>query len=153
MKYLNQIIFFIAIITLWSCDNKQIEISTDLINNPATAQTNKEIDKNILPQIQFEKTSFDFGLIMQGEQVEHKYKFKNTGGADLIISNVSANCGCTIPTYSKEPIAPGKEGYIKVVFDSEGRGGLQHKTITILANTQPNRIKLTFTVDIEVPNN
>jgi len=153
MKHIIQFIFLGLLINFWSCDNIETKVSTNLINNPATAQEPKDFDKSSLPQIKFTKTSFDFGLIMQGEKVIHKYKFKNTGGADLIISNVAANCGCTIPTYSKDPIVPGEEGYIEVAFDSEGRGGLQHKEIIVLANTQPNRIELTFTADIEVPNN
>jgi len=153
MKQITQFIFLVIIVILWSCNNNEKEVSSTLINNPATAEKPKNFDASTLPQIKFEKKSFDFGLIMQGEKVIHKYKFKNTGGADLIISNVAANCGCTIPTYSKDPIPPGGEGYIEVEFDSEGRGGLQHKTITVLANTQPNRIKLTFTADVDVPNN
>ena len=155
MKQLILFIFLVVSFLFQACNTSHTkkEITPDLINNPATAQKDGKSDKNVLPQITFDNKDFDFGLIMQGEQVVHKYKFKNTGNADLIIFNVAANCGCTIPTYSKDPIAPGEEGYVEVAFDSEGRGGLQNKTVTVLANTQPNRIELTFTADIEVPNN
>jgi len=149
-------IITIALVTLLlaSCSSSTEEsetISTDIVFNPNTEIDNPEAKKK-LPQFKFEHTDFDFGLIYEGEKVVHKYKFTNTGGSALVIADISSTCGCTIPTYSKEPVAPGEEGYIEVSFDSSGRRGLQHKAITILANTQPNRIELKFTAEIEVPN-
>ena len=69
---------------------------------------------------------------------EFSYIFKNTGYVPLIISSASASCGCTVPTFPEEPIAPGAEATIAVVFNSENKMGLQTKTITIVANTVPN---------------
>jgi len=73
---------------------------------------------------------------------------KNTGNSDLIITKVEASCGCTVAKYSKEPVKPGEEGLIEVIFDTSGRNGMQHKTVTILANTQPNVTRLEFTAEI-----
>ena len=98
----------------------------------------------------FEYLDFDFGVIFQGETVVHKFKFTNTGTSALIISDVTATCGCTIPTYTKKPVAPGDDGFIEVKFNSAGRQGMQHKSVVVLANTQPNRIELTFIAEIEV---
>nr|HNH67158.1 DUF1573 domain-containing protein [Bacteroidia bacterium] len=70
--------------------------------------------------------------ITEGEIVSYNFKFKNSGKAPLIITQASASCGCTVPEYSKDPIAPGQEGFIKVTFNSEGKHGMTSKTITYL---------------------
>ena len=87
--------------------------------------------------IAFEEEVFDFGSITQGEKVTHTFKFKNTGDADLVIVSAKGSCGCTVPEWPKEPIAPGAEGEINVVFNSEGKNGKQHKRVSIVANTEP----------------
>ena len=86
----------------------------------------------------FEKGNYDFGKITQGEKVSYSYKFKNSGKSPLIISNATATCGCTIPETPKEPILPGAEGVIKVVFNSAGKMGMQDKVITVTSNANPN---------------
>ena len=79
--------------------------------------------------------SYDFGTVKEGEKVEHEFRFTNTGSSPLIISNVQASCGCTTPEYSKNPIAPGDQGLVKVVFNSAGQLGKQHKVITVTSNS------------------
>lgn len=100
-------------------------------------------------EITFEKKVHDFGTISEGEVVEHTFKFTNTGDTDLIISNASASCGCTIPDWPKEPIAPGKQGKIKVKFNSNGKKDMITKDITILANTDPVKTILQIKVFVE----
>ena len=100
-------------------------------------------------EIAFEKKVYDFGTISEGEVVEHTFKFTNTGYTDLIISNASASCGCTIPDWPKEPIAPGKQGKIKVKFNSNGKKDMITKDITILANTDPVKTILQIKVFVE----
>lgn len=78
--------------------------------------------------------AYDFGTVKEGEKVEHEFTFTNTGSSPLILSNVQASCGCTTPEYSKNPIAPGEQGSVKVVFNSAGQLGKQHKVITIASN-------------------
>ena len=78
--------------------------------------------------------SYDFGTVKEGEKVEHEFAFTNTGSSPLILSNVQASCGCTTPEYSKNPIAPGERGTVKVVFNSAGQLGKQHKVVTITSN-------------------
>ncbi len=86
------------------------------------------------PVISFEESSKDFGDITQGDKVENVFKFENTGNAPLIISNVAATCGCTVPSWPKEPIAPGKKGEIKVSFNSAGKMGKQNSVVRIYSN-------------------
>lgn len=88
--------------------------------------------------ISFEQGMYNFGKIIQGEKVNYEFKFKNTGKSPLIISNATATCGCTIPEPPKEPIKPGNNGVIKVVFNSAGKMGMQDKVITVTSNGNPS---------------
>jgi hypothetical protein len=87
--------------------------------------------------IQYESEKFNFGVINEGEVVKHTYKFKNTGNEPLLISNAKGSCGCTVPTWPKEPVPPGGTGEIKVEFNSKGKPGMQSKRVTVTANTTP----------------
>ncbi|MBT3207017.1 MAG: DUF1573 domain-containing protein [Bacteroidetes bacterium] len=130
-------------------DSSVPKISTEVINNPISASGDSV--KDILPKFKFENEEHDFGLIIQGEKVSYTFNFTNIGGSDLVISSAKATCGCTVPKFNKKPIPPGGKGTIEVVFDSGKRRGRQNKTISVLANTQPNRIKLAILADIYVP--
>lgn len=83
----------------------------------------------------FKVTEFDFGHIKQGESVTHDFKFRNNGKEPLVITSAVGSCGCTVPEYPKEPMAPGAEGTVKVTFNSAGKSGQQDKTVTITYNT------------------
>lgn len=87
--------------------------------------------------VQFIDTTFDFGKVTDGEIVEYSYRFKNTGNHPLVISNAVASCGCTVPEKPEAPIKPGETGYIKVKFNSEGRVGQAHKTVSVTSNANP----------------
>ncbi|HSI90018.1 MAG TPA: DUF1573 domain-containing protein [Adhaeribacter sp.] len=121
--------------------------AADLINNPNTANP-QEVPAGPAPVMSFEKAVHDFGNIKQGDVVNHTFTFKNTGNAPLIIESATATCGCTVPNYPKEPIAPGQSGKIDVQFNSAGKLGQQNKQITIRANTQPNINELTIKTNI-----
>ncbi|MDX2000908.1 MAG: DUF1573 domain-containing protein [Chitinophagales bacterium] len=100
-------------------------------------------------KIEFKEKEYDFGKIKEGDQVEHTFVFTNTGDHNLIISNAQGSCGCTVPYYPKEPIAPGKSGEIKVQFNSKGKTGKQSKTVTLTANTDPVTTVLTINSEVE----
>lgn len=140
------IIFCAGIFTfsLTSCNNDRI--SSDVIQNPNTA--NGKGDLSQLPSFKFVEESHDFGRILQGETVSFPFKFKNAGKSDLIISDVSTSCGCTIPSFPKAPIHPGQDGAIKVSFNSAGKHGFQNKNIVIVANTQPNTFILRIKAEV-----
>lgn len=103
--------------------------------------------------VSFENENYDFGKIAQGEKVAYSYKFKNTGKSPLIILNATATCGCTVPEVPKEPIKPGAEGEIKVVFDSNGKSGMQDKVITVTSNAQPHIASLHLTGEVKEQSN
>lgn len=144
-------------VVLAACNQKtessdgEAKISPDVVNNPATANTNAPADANATPVFAFDTDNHEFGVIEQGEKVSYAFKFKNSGNAPLVISSASASCGCTVPEYTKTPIAPGEEGFINVTFDSAGKSGMTSKTVTIIANTIPNTKVLTISADIQVP--
>jgi hypothetical protein len=121
---------------LLSCNNNSSgdKMGTDSVTNSASANGKVNTD---LPEIKFEEEEFDFGMITQGEKVSHAFTFKNVGKGNLVISGASGSCGCTVPEWPKEPIKPGESGRINVVFSSEGKRGLQEKTITVLTNCEP----------------
>ncbi|MFM1876742.1 MAG: hypothetical protein RL266_2479 [Bacteroidota bacterium] len=128
-------------------------LDTEVVNNPATAEGETVAVENNgpAPVFTFEKEVHDFGTIVQGEKVAYSFKFKNTGEADLIITSAKGSCGCTVPEYPVEPIAPGEEGVIDVVFNSDGKSGQQNKKVTIVANTVPNTKVLAINGMVEVP--
>src|SRR5687768_7325934 len=66
----------------------------------------------------FKEETWDFGTIPQGTPVKHNFTFTNAGKAPIVIQNVQASCGCTTPTWPKEPILPGKSDVIEVGFNA-----------------------------------
>jgi hypothetical protein len=85
------------------------------------------------PVMTFEKTEVDYGTITQGSDPLRRFKFKNTGTEPLIIKNARGSCGCTVPSYKKEPIAPGESSDIEVRYDTQRIGDFQ-KSVTIDTN-------------------
>jgi len=148
---MKRIIYVGLILGLFACNSndQSNEITTDMVNNPNSASEDSE--PVAMAELNFDKDSYDFGEISQGEKVEHNFTFTNNGEADLIISSAVGSCGCTVPSYPKEPIKPGGKGEIKVVFDSNGKKGAQHKRITIVANTNPNKTMVAIMGNVMVP--
>ena len=89
----------------------------------------------VYPVIEFDETVHDFGTIEQGTNVEHVFTFKNTGNAPLVITDATSTCGCTVPTFTEEPIAPGETGEMLVKFNGSGQNQVT-KTVTVKANTE-----------------
>jgi hypothetical protein len=98
--------------------------------------------------IEYESMVHDFGEIKEGDMVKYSFKFKNTGSEPLVISDAKGSCGCTVPDWPREPIAPGASAEIKVEFDSKGKGtedgSKQTKRVTVTANTNPAQTYLTI---------
>jgi hypothetical protein len=127
----------------------ETSVTTDIIQNPVTADKPKA--DGTLPVLKFETEKHDFNLLLQGEVVTYKFTFENTGGSNLVLVDVTAACGCTVPSFSKEPVKPGETGEIEVMFNSSNLTGFQRKTITVLANTQPNRVELEISANVIIP--
>lgn len=95
------------------------------------------------PVITFEKTEHDFGKINESDgRVSVVFNFKNEGMAPLVLSNVRASCGCTTPTWTKEPVEPGQTGAITVTYNPNGRPGRFQKTVTITSNASEGTKKV-----------
>jgi hypothetical protein len=98
-------------------------------------------------KIEFKETTIDYGTIDKGANGLRVFEFTNTGDAPLVITKVTASCGCTIPTKPKEPIMPGATGKIEVKYDTN-RVMPFRKTITVVSNaeTPTTSIKIKGTV-------
>ena len=95
----------------------------------------------------FSEKLYDFGVIAQGDTVEHTFVFENKGIKPLKILSARGSCGCTVPGYSKEEIAPGKKGKVFVRFNSVGKSGQQNKTVTLVTNIEnPARRQVVLTL-------
>lgn len=110
------------------------------VNNPVSNQP--------ATTIEYDNAKFNFGVVDEGEVVKHVYKFKNTGKEPLVISNAKGSCGCTVPTWPKEPVPPGGTGEINVEFNSKGKPGPQSKRVTVTANTTPTETYLEITGEV-----
>ncbi len=95
------------------------------------------------PAITFKEATYDFGSFLENDgKVTHDFIFVNTGDQPLVLSNVRSTCGCTVPQYTKEPIAPGDSGAIKVTYNPQGRPGKFNKPIYVNTNVSTERITL-----------
>jgi hypothetical protein len=86
------------------------------------------------PKVIFTNLKYDFGTIKEGTEVKYKYVFSNDGNSDLIIRKTRASCGCTATNPEKTLLKKGEESFINATFNSTGRKGSQHKTITVVTN-------------------
>ena len=86
------------------------------------------------PTIDFKQTTFDFGEISEGSVAVHEFVFTNNGNQPLVLTSVKASCGCTTPSWTKDPILPGKTGHSKASYNSKNRPGGFHKSITVTSN-------------------
>lgn len=135
------ILIAVSMLMLTGCKGKTIQdADVDLIRNPRSAQGYDESEK--MPVLTFDSDLHDFGRLSAGENISYSFHFRNTGNADLIISNTSATCGCTVADYPKGRIAPGGEGYVTVTFKSAGKAGQQYQEVTIVSNAQPATCRL-----------
>jgi hypothetical protein len=106
-------------------------------NIPGTNVNANIVESGPSTTIKYDNERFDFGSANEGDIVKHVFKFTNTGSEPLVISNAKGSCGCTVPTWPKEAIAPGAVGEIAVEFNTSGKPGRQSKRITVTANTVP----------------
>jgi hypothetical protein len=90
---------------------------------------------------------YDFGSIQKGVPVSHDFEFSNQGTAPLLISNVKTTCGCTVPSYPKEPIMPGETEIIKVTYNAAHPGKF-NKQITVLSNAEVASYSLTISGEV-----
>jgi hypothetical protein len=153
-KYTTLFLCVIAFAAFTACKQEKPKASANSIHIAASADSAvaSKSAKEEEAIITFEKTEHDFGIVMQGERAEFNFKFKNTGDADLLIANAVGSCGCTVPEFSKEPIKPGSEGFIKVKFNSEYREDKFTKEVYVTTNTTPPQTTLIIKGFVQVKN-
>ncbi len=118
-------------------------------DQPSSLTAEEQAPAGPTTEMDFDHTDYEFGTVKEGEKVSHTYSFKNTGKEPLIISSAKGSCGCTVPKWPSEPIAPGGVGQIDVVFDSKGKPGKQAKRVTVNANTVPAQTFLNISGTVE----
>jgi len=95
------------------------------------------------PHISFKTTAHDFGNIKEEDgPVTYDFHFKNTGNEPLILQRVISSCGCTTPTWSKDPVPPGGDGFVRVVYNPRNRPNQFHKSVTIYTNAKSTPVVL-----------
>lgn len=105
-----------------------------------TAQENAKVESAGGAEMTFESEVIDYGTIAQNSDGVRTFKFTNTGNAPLIISNAKGSCGCTVPTWPKQPINPGEQGEIKVKY-ATNRPGPINKSVTVTSNaSNPTKV-------------
>lgn len=146
----------IAVFSFTSCKNsnkksadKSAETTTEQVaKEGANANANATATQKY-PELTFAEASFDFGQMTEGDVVSHTFKFTNTGEAPLKVMQANPSCGCTVPTFSEHPIAPGEQGEIVVKFNSTGKHGVQHKSVRLTTNTKKGNEVLRFTAQVK----
>ena len=91
--------------------------------------------------IKFEKTVHDYGTNQQGSDGSVEFKFTNEGKTPLILNNVRSSCGCTVPSWTREPLPPGGSGSIKVVYNTASIGAFS-KSVTVSSNAKNSDVVL-----------
>ena len=136
-------VLLFSILTI-SCNNNS-EKKPTLASNQ---NTDVDIIQPPVTTVQWLDSTLSFNNIKEGSLVDISFRFVNTGENPLVFSDVEASCGCTIAEKPELPIAPGKQGTIKASFNSSGRLGTNHKTLTAYLNTEEKSHSLTFDVNV-----
>lgn len=142
-------IWVVTVLLFASCQNSDKSLPTDLIEN-STSIDSKGAPKEA-PLFKFEKMEYNFGKVTQGEKLTYTFNFTNSGKSDLLISQASGSCGCTVAEFPQEPIKAGGKGSIAVTLNTEGKKGPLDKTITIFANSYPSETVLHIKAMVELP--
>ena len=149
--YKSIFLLVLSLLFLGSCKNDSKKddsfakaVANDLSQEMQIPTKDGEVDTTNMAIITFEETTFDFGKIKEGEIINHEFKFKNTGNKNLFLLYHKATCGCTVPSFSKDPYKPGASGTLTVAFETKGKKLSQNKKIKIFSNTFPNMTTLTL---------
>ena len=134
-----------VVVTLFCLVSCNVRNKTNIEKNEPLQQ---QIEIKDPTTVQIIDSTYNFGKVAEGEIVEYNYRFKNIGTKPLIVTNVSASCGCTVPEKPEQPIKPGETGFIKVKFDSKNRVGSAHKTVTVSSNAEPAFPELSLTGEV-----
>ncbi|WP_256006958.1 DUF1573 domain-containing protein [Pedobacter deserti] len=136
MKKILFALFVAAALT--SCQSK-----TEQTNESASSPADTSSLKQDGPVMKFTTETYNFGKIKKGESVSYSFTFKNMGQVPLIITDAVTTCGCTVPEVPKEPVKPGDEGKLNVVFNSAGKPvGMTDRVVTVMSNALNSSVQL-----------
>jgi hypothetical protein len=141
--------FFSDTLRLVSNDPAETAQKLPLIGSWQRVYTPEELES--APKIKFEQADFEAGKVVQGDKLNHSFKFTNTGKSNLLILSAKPSCGCTASAPEDTEIKPGESSQINITFDSNGRNGAQVKSVTVTSNdpVTPTAI-LTFKCEVVV---
>lgn len=128
------IVVVIALVVIASCKKDNATSKVKKENIESAKKRDSQIQGS--PIATFDKEVFEFGTVKEGDVVETMFTVTNTGKTDLVIIDATATCGCTVPTWPKEPIASGDSAEIKIEFNTLGKPNMQSKTVTLFTNTE-----------------
>jgi len=141
----NIIVFAFLITTAFivSCANGNAATKVNKENLDSAKSRDTEIKKGVAT-ISLDKREYDFGTVNEGDIVETVFKVTNSGETDLVITNATGSCGCTVPVWPRAAIKPGETGDVAVKFNTSGKPNRQMKTVTLTTNTESGREVLTL---------
>lgn len=131
-------IFVLAVLSVFAFTSCKEKAADKVSEDNVAAAAERDAESGKFPIMTFAETEFDFGTIDQGTNVEHKFSFTNNGDAPLVIVDAKSSCGCTVPEFTKDPVAPGATGEMLVKFNGSGKNQVS-KTVTITANTKAGK--------------
>ncbi|UFH36697.1 DUF1573 domain-containing protein [Flavobacterium acetivorans] len=135
-------IFLLAVLTILGVTTSNAQETTKKIK--AKAATKASVAKVDGAGIVFVTETIDYGTVAYNSDGKRDFVFTNNGNKPLIITNAQGSCGCTVPTYPREPIAPGAKGVISVKYDTSRAGQPFTKTVTLTTNANPSNKVLTI---------
>lgn len=143
-------IFLIAVLSAFIFTSCKENASDKVNEENVAAAADRDAKAGEYPVMTFDETEFDFGTIDQGTAVEHVFKFTNTGKAPLVIVDAKSSCGCTVPQFTKDPVAVGETGEMLVKFNGSGKNQVS-KTVTITANTESGKETIKIKAFVNAP--
>lgn len=149
---MKKIFFGLLTATILVACNTNDKQATEVTAKDSAIVANAMADSTNYTTIEWlDSTYIDLGKHPEGKSVELTFRFRNSGNKNLVIQNVTAQCGCTIPEKPEKPYAPGEEGVIKAMFNGSGHGDIR-KEVYVTANTSPNPAHtLTFHAELVKP--
>ncbi len=135
-KIVIRLAILTSVLAFVSCANNGSNAASKIKKDNVLQAEKRDQEINAgAPEITFDKTEYDFGTVDEGFKVETSFSVTNSGKSDLVITNAKASCGCTVPTWPKDPIKPGETKEVQVKFDTSGKPNKQSKTVTLFTNT------------------
>ena len=143
---MKRVLFSFTLVLLTSgiamAQEKQVSVKSATSTNATPAATTLKAEN-----LDFKTDIHDFGTVEEGPTADYEFSFTNTGKEPIILQNVHASCGCTTPSYSKDPVLPGKTGIVKASYNTNGRPGPFTKSITVATNAGTKVLTIKGTVE------